>query len=525
MSSPEQVAVRVPDVCGHALLADADVVGGQVLRGTAVSVVDLVLPRTVLSADLAERGVVVLALDAAGPEERRGHLIDVVLRRAAAAHSSVVIVTGAQPPLPAATRGLAEHLGLPLLLAAPSVTSTELVVALRELVATPRLRLATLVLDAAERLGRAPATLAGVVEVLGECLPGATVYACAGPDLVLAGEPGRASLADVVGHRVPGEITGDGFGAVVLPILTPAGEVAVWLVAERERVGRLWLTGAASVLALASGTVWTWLAREQARHERDVWIRSALLTEILDLGGAVTRRVLQEAAKLGWQLDGWHTGIHLRFSPGLPTGLTLVNLAAHLERSGLGPDSLVQRTDGWSAWLTTSHEPGPDHAREVARRLERDLLPSATSERSIAVGIGSPQRDVAGLAVTLSEARQAAVIAVGANRPLSVRVLQEVGPSRLLLGWYSSEAFADYAIELLAPLLDSGEPELLRTLEAYLERACSASHTARALDVHRNTVTQRIARAERLLGASTATPDSRLALQLALRVTRARAEG
>ena len=41
---------------------------------------------------------------------------------------------------------------------------------------------------------------------------------------------------------------------------------------------------------------------------------------------------------------------------------------------------------------------------------------------------------------------------------------------------------------------------MLRTLEAYLERACSASQTARALGVHRNTVTLRVAKAERVLG-------------------------
>ncbi|QQS01059.1 MAG: hypothetical protein IPK37_00720 [Austwickia sp.] len=64
--------------------------------------------------------------------------------------------------------------------------------------------------------------------------------------------------------------------------------------------------------------------------------------------------------------------------------------------------------------------------------------------------------------MTLAEARQAALIAATSARAVSVRVLQEVGPSRLLLGWYSSEAFADYARELLAPLLGNDEPEVLR---------------------------------------------------------------
>lgn len=510
--------VRVGDICAHRLLGDATRYGPTTLRSTSVTAIDLVVPSEVMAEPLTANGVVVLALDAQSPDGHRGHLIDVVLRRAAAAGSAAVVVTGTTTPLIEATRELAQQLSM-VLLVAESVSSTELVVSLRELVGSPRQQLANILLELAGRLRHPPQRLDELVQLIEEALPGANAYVCAGADLVLAGTPDATRPAEIVGFRQPGELQGDGFGAAILPVEGLSGDVALWLVAERERVGLLWLEAASATLGLCSGAALTWLAREQARHERDARTRSALLAEILESGQGVGREVVQQAARVGWQLEGWHTGVHFRFTPAVPSALTVLTLADQLARSGLQRASLVERTDGWAAWLTSSTEPGPDQAREVARKLEHDLRnwPAGTS---VAVGIGSPQRDIAGIAVTLAEARQAALIAAGSPRPLSIRVLQEVGPSRLLLGWYSSEAFSDYATELFAPLISSDEPALLSTLEAYLERACSASHTARALGVHRNTVAQRIAKAERLLGTSTNTADSRLALQLALRVIR-----
>ncbi|WP_433334507.1 PucR family transcriptional regulator [Spirillospora sp. CA-294931] len=513
------VQARVSDLCAQDLLAGAELHGVPGPASHPVSAIDLVVPDTVLSSPLTPQGAVVLALDIQGPAEYREHLVDVLLRRTRAAGSSLLIAVGAQLPLSEATRRLAEALTMPLLVPAGRASSTELVVALRGLVETPNQAFSDLLLDVSRRLQRAPRTLDRLVELLESALPGANVYACSGRELVLAGTPRFTTPAEVVERGSPSFVQRDDFGAAVVPVAGLAGETSVWLVAERERVGRLWLDSAVGALGLCGGTVLAWLAREQAALDRDVRMRSTLLTEILDHGQALPRDLAERAARAGWQLEGWHTGIHFRFSPAAPSALAVRGLATQLRRTGLTASALVERADGWSAWLTVTREPGPDHAREIARRVEQDLHRPAEGH-SVVVGIGSPQRDPAGIAVTLAEARQAAVVAASSAKPVSVRVLQELGPSRLLLGWYSSEAFADYAREMLGPLLDNDEPELIRTLEAYLERACSAAQTARVLGVHRNTVAQRVTRAERILGTTIATADTRLALQLAIRVLR-----
>jgi len=84
-----------------------------------------------------------------------------------------------------------------------------------------------------------------------------------------------------------------------------------------------------------------------------------------------------------------------------------------------------------------------------------------------------------------------------------------------LLAWTGADSFRDAVQDLLKPLLDS--PVLVRTLLAVLDGGGSMSEAAAALDVHRNTVSSRMARIETLLGVSRADPDTRLGLHLACR--------
>ncbi|MGW2488657.1 PucR family transcriptional regulator ligand-binding domain-containing protein [Streptomyces sp. NPDC001606] len=72
-----------------------------------------------------------------------------------------------------------------------------------------------------------------------------------------------------------------------------------------------------------------------------------------------------------------------------------------------------------------------------------------------------------------------------------------------------------HARSLLAPL--AGRPELVETLRTWLSLHGSWDRTAVALDVHRNTVRQRIARCASLLDTDLDDPDQRMELWFALR--------
>lgn len=512
-------SVRVADVAAHAVLHDAALFGTAKPASTQVAGVDLVVPEAVLSAPLVARGAVVLALDSGGSGEYRDHLLDVLLRRCAASGSSVLVAVGARLPLSAATRRLAESVRVPVLVPVPGTSSIDVVIALRSLVETPNQFVSDVLLAVAQGLRHAPRQLDEIVDLLRAAIPAGNIYACSGRSLVLAGTPKLTSTAEVVAFETPSFIQRDDVGATVMPITGFDGEVSVWLVAERERPGRIWLDAARAALDLCAGPVLAWLTRQNSALDRDARLRAALLTEVLDHGQGISREVAEDAARAGWQLEGWHTGVHLRFRPSTPSALAVSTLVGKLRETGLKPSSFVERTDGWSAWLTSPREPTGDFTYSIANMIRRDLEPPS-SGLTVAVGIGSPHRDVSGIAVTLAEARQAAVVASAGPSPVSVRVLQELGPARLLLGWYSSEAFAEYASQMLAPLFQADDPDLLATLEAYLERASSTAATARALGVHRNTVANRISKAERILQTSLVDGDTRLALQLALRMMR-----
>lgn len=509
--------VRVSDVCGMTLLRDAELVGVESAPADPVHGVDLLVPRQVMRDSLTPGGVVVVALDAAG-EVASEHLVDVALRRAHNAGSALVIVTGHPGTLTHATTALAAWLRLPLLVAPPEVSSVDVAIELRRLISDPDVQRLEVLQTALRRLPRGPRSPQEVRATVEGLLPDTNVFVLAGRGLTLEGAARHVSPEAVVAYTEETYIQHDEVLAVVLPLEGLDGTTSWWLVAERRRAGRLWLESASALLALHSGALLTWLVREQAGLERDARMRSTLLTEVMEHGEHAPPEVQALLAHTGWQLDGWHTGLHLRFHPRNPSPLAMRSVARDLAPIGLTEHSLVERSDGWSAWLTSPSEPSLEQTRQLGRTIERSLQPPAGMR--VVVGIGAPHRDAAGIGRTLAEARQGCAVASTGTRAVTVRVLQEVGPSRLLLGWQASDALSGYSREILGELLEESEADVLQTLQAYLERACSTAQTARALGLHRNTVTKRIARAERLLGTTVSTPDTRLALQLALRVLR-----
>ncbi len=78
-----------------------------------------------------------------------------------------------------------------------------------------------------------------------------------------------------------------------------------------------------------------------------------------------------------------------------------------------------------------------------------------------------------------------------------------------------------WATGRLAGLSDA---ELRRTVEVFLAHHGARQPAADALGVHRNTLRQRLSRAERLLGVSLEDPTDRAEVWLALVTTRAHAE-
>jgi PucR family transcriptional regulator, purine catabolism regulatory protein len=229
--------------------------------------------------------------------------------------------------------------------------------------------------------------------------------------------------------------------------------------------------------------------------------------------------VAESGLKLGWQVHGWHTGIHLRSMHSAPNRRRMTDILNNaLSEQGLN-GHLVERGDGWAFWVTAEREPSHASSRDVVKPL-RAALTSLSEEAPLIAGVGRPREGPEGLARTLTEARQACLLAGTGARGVRVAHIDELDLQQLLADWYSLESFQTYARQILKPLHDRGEAELIRTVEAYLEHESSASSTAAYLGIHRNTVAERIARVESLLDVNLALPDHRLVVQLACRTLR-----
>ncbi|NKX54732.1 PucR family transcriptional regulator [Arthrobacter mobilis] len=114
------------------------------------------------------------------------------------------------------------------------------------------------------------------------------------------------------------------------------------------------------------------------------------------------------------------------------------------------------------------------------------------------------------------EAREALARAGGSVHTVHWDTLVSAGIARLL----PEDTARAYAAELLGPLqaADSPAARLLQTLQAFLAHNGNRRRTAEELDIHRNTLIQRLGLIEQCLGRSLEEPQLRADLWIALRI-------
>jgi hypothetical protein len=330
-------------------------------------------------------------------------------------------------------------------------------------------------------------------------------------------------LATTVGHL----IDRSDIGALhSVPIkLSPEEPISYWLLAESrgpdsgEAVLR-------TVLQLCGWYLTSILASARMRHEREARRRIAVLNELLEAGDRPELDLRNQLGDMGWTVTGWNLGLHIKVG-GLRDQGRIVDLHAEIcERLDAqrlrGP--VIERTDGWTGWLTFQEEPSVSTYAEVTAGVSTALAGFVAAHPGVTAhaGIGRPYSDVVGLRRSLGEAQEASLIAVARIRGTSGAAhIDQLGVQRVLMGWFGSEEFKRFADSMLEPLVSADrDGALLKTLEAYLDAAGSGSGAASSLGVHRNTVSNRVQRVESLLGVDLADPEVRLSLQLACRMVR-----
>ncbi|MEU7481811.1 helix-turn-helix domain-containing protein [Lentzea sp. NPDC042327] len=502
-------ALTVRDLLDIGVLDDASLLAGG--RGLDVEVGDVRLAADLTAVEACAAGDVVILTG------NQPYLVEVALRRAYSADVRAVVlvrpVSGTHQPPSAATLSFANRLGVPLL---QTGAADPLLVAdaLRTAVRHPEVVAARLLVAVTARLGRSRPDPRSVVTILsGELHVTCAVISADGTAIEGLAPPGLP--ADVLVGSVATTVElAEGFAAAVPVETDRTGHVHLWLVVHAGGRNRRWAQTVLQISQVASWALGSWVAAERLETERRARSRGSLLSELLAAGDHVPPLLVQQAVLAGWRLDGWHTGVHVVAPPPVPgvhdPGHT-ERLRVELSRRGLH-GQLVEGAEGWSFWLTNDSEPPQSQHRELTARIAAALGPSR-----LVAGIGRPHPGAAGVGRTLAEAREAAAMTGTAK----VVHIDELGVRRLLSMAAETPALVEQATRLLEPLVGVEDGQLLRTLAVYLDEESVTSSAAVRLKVHRNTVSQRINRAEQLLGVSLLNADERLAVHLACRAARA----
>ena len=515
--------VTIAQLLARPALAEATLVGGAAGTQRVVTDVVMVSARSRPSADPALEDVLLVLGNA--DEQADTYYIDIALRTAHDSGVSGVLVSAVGGPPPLAATRLADKWGLPLL-TVPVSDLLPLADQLRQVVAASHVVRSQVLLRVVDELRRAPqstgmdpalstlsANLDGQVALLGQ---GGTVVA--GSPL---GEPPVGSLGDR-----PTVVTDDGHVDVVQPLqLAPRERASFWLVCRLHDPTPTWRDLVGDALAVACWYVATRLVAERLERERDARFRLGVLNAVLAGSSRPDGALMRQLGVMGWRVDAWCSGIHLATSGDSDalTVLTRTEELTHLLEAAGVHGAIVERADGWSMWLSDDTEPATVSYRRTVDRVREavEAFVARSPGVHVHVGIGRPYQGLVGLRKSLEEAQEAATIARASGSACEVRHIDEMGLRRILVGWYTSDSFAELAHTLLTPVLQEDRAEeLLQTLETYLDCESSATQAAALLNLHRNTVINRIERLRSLLTADLDDSDERLAVQLACRVVK-----
>lgn len=338
---------------------------------------------------------------------------------------------------------------------------------------------------------------------------------------------GAALGVEIVAADEPGD-------GVAAPVVVD-GEVDGWLTAPPQD-GDLALA-TALVLRLAADALARQRERTRRAEELPIRSRSEALTELLAAAPEERPRLVRRVRDLGVPIDGWHIAARVELeNPGELAGKRGRDreLAAYEARQAIFQTALqTLRASGgsWHSAQTGSagvllrvypDDPGMHATGETVAAVDRALrrararVPGAV----LRCGVGSVHAGPTGLLSTVAEAKAAVAAARAAGHVDRAVAFDSVGLRRTLLEWYASDTAREAVANVLAPLDRLGgrkAEQAIQTLQAYLDRQCSLSRTAKALNLHRNAVAYRINRIFEQLDVDRDNPDDLLLLQLACR--------
>lgn len=336
-----------------------------------------------------------------------------------------------------------------------------------------------------------------------------------------AGDPRALGARPAAPFWLPSE--NDSPEALVVPLRlrgTPAGYLVLGGPGDVTDLDRQVAERAARVLGIE-------LAKQRAVTEAQLRLQGDFLDDLLSGSYPSEEAMLARARWMGHDLGRAHVLLAVSLEELGDRGSGSQRLqAADLVRTEvlrLAPGALLrERQDRLAVALPRNTPPTSEEALELAERLRLRLANLLTSGQ-VTIGIGRHHPGIGGLALSFREAEQALAIGralLGGNRSVH---FEHLGVQRLLFQLRDNPELASFYDDLLGKLQAHDErqgAELVNTLEAFFE--CHGNHvrTAQRLHLHRNTLLYRLDRAKNVLGVDLDDAETRLALQVALKIGR-----
>ncbi|NEA38894.1 hypothetical protein, partial [Streptomyces sp. SID11385] len=135
-----------------------------------------------------------------------------------------------------------------------------------------------------------------------------------------------------------------------------AAPVAAWLVCPVADVDAARADTVALGLAVLEPFIRSWLAGERTRADHEAAARERLLEEIAAGRDTISRATVERAVSLGWRLQDWHVGLHVRCggtAAAEPPGAVRARVAEELAREGVRVQVVADREGGWAAWTSS----------------------------------------------------------------------------------------------------------------------------------------------------------------------------
>ena len=264
------------------------------------------------------------------------------------------------------------------------------------------------------------------------------------------------------------------------------------------------------------------MARSKAIRETEKRLKGDLLTVLLQ-ENLSPRDSQMWAEAVGVDLTQDH--VALRFAWDAPSSPSRRRLET-IVNGEVSRMSLKTMTNPIGVEVVSFCElPSATSRPELALEFGQAALDQAFQEYPevpIRCGIGNPARELSAWRDSFRQAGQALEMARRFEESKAL-YFPDLSVYRLLFQFEHNPELIAFQEEILGPLLAyEGGRELLLTLESYFEHNGNMTQTAEALFIHRNTLIYRLERIAKIADLDLDKPETRLAVQLALHISRMR---